>query len=80
MCVCSYNAREYYDRLPELRQVIDQIYTGHFSPKEPELFKDVVNMLMDHDRYVCACYFVGGALFLLWCFDIYMEYIKLQKF
>ncbi|XP_017331870.2 glycogen phosphorylase, brain form [Ictalurus punctatus] len=47
----GYNAREYYDRLPELRQVIDQIYTGHFSPNEPEMFKDVVNMLMDHDRF-----------------------------
>ncbi|KAF4084413.1 hypothetical protein AMELA_G00128210 [Ameiurus melas] len=47
----GYNAREYYDRLPELRQAIDQIYTGHFSPKEPEMFKDVVNMLMNHDRF-----------------------------
>lgn len=50
VCACRYSAREYYDRLPELRQVIDQIYTGHFNPEEPELFKDVVNMLMNHDR------------------------------
>ncbi|XP_045556393.1 glycogen phosphorylase, brain form isoform X1 [Salmo salar] len=47
----GYNAREYYERLPELRQVIDQIQTGYFSPKEHELFKDVVNMLMNHDRF-----------------------------
>ncbi|CAB1312541.1 unnamed protein product [Coregonus sp. 'balchen'] len=47
----GYNAREYYERLPELKQVIDQIQTGHFSPKDPELFKDVVNMLMNHDRF-----------------------------
>uniref|UniRef100_A0A8C1VX38 Alpha-1,4 glucan phosphorylase n=1 Tax=Cyprinus carpio TaxID=7962 RepID=A0A8C1VX38_CYPCA len=41
---------EYYERLPELKQVIDQISAGYFSPKEPELFKDMVNMLMNHDR------------------------------
>uniref|UniRef100_A0A8C1L9K3 Alpha-1,4 glucan phosphorylase n=1 Tax=Cyprinus carpio TaxID=7962 RepID=A0A8C1L9K3_CYPCA len=46
----GYNAREYYERLPELKQVIDQISAGYFSPKEPELFKDMVNMLMNHDR------------------------------
>uniref|UniRef100_A0A9J8D429 Alpha-1,4 glucan phosphorylase n=1 Tax=Cyprinus carpio carpio TaxID=630221 RepID=A0A9J8D429_CYPCA len=47
----GYNAREYYERLPELKQVIDQISAGYFSPKEPELFKDMVNMLMNHDRF-----------------------------
>uniref|UniRef100_A0A671LJL1 Alpha-1,4 glucan phosphorylase n=1 Tax=Sinocyclocheilus anshuiensis TaxID=1608454 RepID=A0A671LJL1_9TELE len=47
----GYNASEYYERLPELKQVIDQISAGFFSPKEPELFKDIVNMLMNHDRF-----------------------------
>uniref|UniRef100_A0A2I3MW22 Alpha-1,4 glucan phosphorylase n=1 Tax=Papio anubis TaxID=9555 RepID=A0A2I3MW22_PAPAN len=46
----GYNAREYYDRLPELKQAVDQISSGFFSPKEPDCFKDVVNMLMHHDR------------------------------
>lgn len=46
-----YNAREFYERLPELRQVVDhQINSGFFSPKDPDCFKDVVNMLMYHDR------------------------------
>lgn len=45
-----YNAQEYYDRLPELKQAIDQIKSGFFSPNEPDLFKDVVNMLFHHDR------------------------------
>lgn len=45
-----YNAQEYYNRLPELKQVIDQIMSGFFSPEEPDLFKDVVNMLFHHDR------------------------------
>lgn len=45
-----YNAQQYYDRLPELKQAIDQIKSGFFSPEEPDLFKDVVNMLFHHDR------------------------------
>nr|XP_013812122.1 PREDICTED: glycogen phosphorylase, liver form-like [Apteryx mantelli mantelli] len=46
----GYNAQEYYDKLPELKQAIDQIKSGFFSPKEPELFKNVVDMLFHHDR------------------------------
>uniref|UniRef100_A0A2I3GMI2 Alpha-1,4 glucan phosphorylase n=1 Tax=Nomascus leucogenys TaxID=61853 RepID=A0A2I3GMI2_NOMLE len=46
----GYNAQEYYDRIPELRQVIEQLSSGFFSPKQPDLFKDIVNMLMHHDR------------------------------
>ncbi|XP_015276093.1 PREDICTED: glycogen phosphorylase, liver form [Gekko japonicus] len=53
----GYNAVDYYDRLPELKQAIDQIKSGFFSPKQPDLFKDVVNMLLYHDRFkVCADY------------------------
>ncbi|XP_077138972.1 glycogen phosphorylase, brain form isoform X2 [Ranitomeya variabilis] len=47
----GYNAKDYYDRIPELREVINQIRDGRFSPREPDLFKDVVNMLMHHDRF-----------------------------
>lgn len=45
-----YNAREYYDSLPELRQAVDQISSGFFSPREPDCFKGVVDMLLNHDR------------------------------
>lgn len=48
--LCRYNALEYYERLPELRQAIDQISSGFFSPRDPGCFRDVVNMLMHHDR------------------------------
>ncbi|MGH0153373.1 UNVERIFIED_CONTAM: hypothetical protein FKN15_025042 [Acipenser sinensis] len=47
----GYNAKEYYDRIPELKQVMDQISSGFFSPKQPDLFKDIINMLMNHDRF-----------------------------
>lgn len=47
----GYNARSYYDSLPELRQCIDQIDSGFFSPNNPDQFKDLVNILMYHDRF-----------------------------
>ncbi|KAG8449230.1 hypothetical protein GDO86_016050 [Hymenochirus boettgeri] len=47
----GYNAKDYYEKLPELKKVIDQIQNGFFSPAKPDLFKDVVNMLFYHDRF-----------------------------
>ncbi|XP_048475676.1 glycogen phosphorylase, muscle form [Rhincodon typus] len=61
----GYNARSYYERLPELKLAIDQINSGFFSPKEPDLFKDIVNMLMHHDRFKV--------------FADYEDYIKCQE-
>ncbi|XP_041514570.1 glycogen phosphorylase, liver form [Microtus oregoni] len=47
----GYKAKEYYEALPELKLAIDQIDNGFFSPAQPELFKDIVNMLFYHDRF-----------------------------
>uniref|UniRef100_UPI0037E7BAB3 glycogen phosphorylase, brain form n=1 Tax=Semicossyphus pulcher TaxID=241346 RepID=UPI0037E7BAB3 len=47
----GYNAREYYEQLPELKLAVDQIQCGFFSPTQPELFKDLIDMLMNHDRF-----------------------------
>lgn len=53
----GYNAWDYYNSNAELRTVIDQINTGFFSPSNPDMFKDVVNVLLNHDRfYVFADY------------------------
>ncbi len=48
--VLSYDAVSYYNRIPELKQAVDQISGGFFSPSQADLFKDLVNMLMHHDR------------------------------
>lgn len=48
--VPSYDGVSYYNRIPELKQAMDQISRGFFSPSQPDLFKDLVNMLMHHDR------------------------------
>lgn len=47
-----YNPREYYDKLPELRQAIDQIAGGFFSPEDAGMFRDLTNSLMGQDRYL----------------------------
>merc|ERR1719228_3102069 len=47
----GYCAQSYYDRIPELKQCMDQISGGFFSPKQPDLFKELVDLLMHHDRY-----------------------------
>ncbi|XP_019728813.1 glycogen phosphorylase, muscle form [Hippocampus comes] len=61
----GYHAHEYYNRLPELKQAIDQIAGGFFTPKQPDLFKEIVNMLMNHDRFKV--------------FADYEDYIKCQE-
>lgn len=47
----GYNAWDYYNRVPELKQCIDQIQNGFFSPNDPNLFKDIANVLLNHDRF-----------------------------
>lgn len=41
----------YYNKIPALKQVMDQITSGFFCPKNPELFKDLTDMLFKHDRW-----------------------------
>lgn len=40
----------YYQKVPQLKKVMDQITSGFFSPNNPELFKDLTNMLFKFDR------------------------------
>ncbi|KAH9423885.1 hypothetical protein DERP_005469 [Dermatophagoides pteronyssinus] len=47
----GYNAWNYYNTNVELKMAIDQINNGFFSPKNPDMFKDVVNVLLNHDRF-----------------------------
>uniref|UniRef100_A0A336K387 Alpha-1,4 glucan phosphorylase n=1 Tax=Culicoides sonorensis TaxID=179676 RepID=A0A336K387_CULSO len=47
----GYNAYDYYNRNPEIKQCIDQIQGGFFSPNNPNEFRDVADCLMKYDRY-----------------------------
>ncbi|CAF3474167.1 unnamed protein product [Rotaria sp. Silwood1] len=50
----GYRARDFYENNTELKQALDQIKSGFFSPENPELFHDIANSLLcDHgDRYM----------------------------
>lgn len=47
----GYDASKYYNANPELKQCIDQIQTGFFTPSNPDLFKDLADVLMKYDRF-----------------------------
>lgn len=48
----GYNPREYYEKNAELKQCIDEIASGFFSPEDPHLFRDIANSLLNDDRYM----------------------------
>jgi glycogen phosphorylase len=53
----GYRPREYYERDPELKQVLDLISSGAFSPQQRDLFAPIVNSLLNNDQYLlCADY------------------------
>lgn len=58
----GYRPLDYYYRLPELKKVLDQVASGMFSPGNPDLFKPLVNNLLNTDYYL-----------LLADFDSYMD-------
>ncbi|XP_071962151.1 glycogen phosphorylase, brain form-like isoform X1 [Antedon mediterranea] len=61
----TYHSIDYYEKNPELKLAIDQIRDGYFSAHEPDAFKDIVNVLLHHDRFM-----------LLADFD---DYVKCQE-
>ena len=50
--VMGYHPRSYYESNPNLRQALDQLRTGHFSPGDRELFMPLVNNLLDYDPFM----------------------------
>jgi starch phosphorylase len=48
----GYNSRDYYDKSPMLKKVLDLINGGFFSPEEPHLFKPIFDSLMNNDRFM----------------------------
>lgn len=48
----GYDAHIYYNRNPVLKEVLDQIRDGFFSPQNPSEFKDMYDALLYHDRFL----------------------------
>jgi starch phosphorylase len=48
----GYRPRAYYDANPHLREVIDLIASGFFSKGDREVFRPLVDHLLNHDEYM----------------------------
>ncbi|NJO42097.1 MAG: glycogen/starch/alpha-glucan phosphorylase [Cyanobacteria bacterium CRU_2_1] len=57
----GYKPLDYYNSNLELKQVIDQMASGFFSPKEPSLFMPIVSSLLNHDEYMLLADFQSYA-------------------
>ncbi len=55
----GYRPIDYYLRDPELKQAIDMISSGYFSPGEPNLFSPIVNSLLQADHYMLLADFTS---------------------
>jgi starch phosphorylase len=48
----SYQSREYYERYPALKRVMDALYSDRFCREEPDLFRWVYDALVEQgDEY-----------------------------
>jgi starch phosphorylase len=47
----GYNPQDFYNNSPVLKQVIDLISSGYFSPEDPGMFNPIVDSLMNGDRF-----------------------------
>jgi starch phosphorylase len=57
----GYRPRDYYESDEEIAAVIDMIADGFFSRGDKELFKPVVNKLLEHDPYLVLADFPAYA-------------------
>ena len=48
----GYRAGDYYHNNPELKQVLDMINSGYFSPNEPSLFQPIFDTLLGNDHFM----------------------------
>lgn len=48
----GYNPYDYYSNNAALKEVIDQIQSGYFSPEDPALFRPLTNSMLAHDEYM----------------------------
>jgi starch phosphorylase len=49
---CGYRPRDYYEANPQLREVIDLISSGFFTRGDRDVFRPLVEHLLNHDEYM----------------------------
>lgn len=72
-----YNAHDYIVKNKELSQAIDQIEYGFFTPDQPDLFKDVANVLRNHDRFVL--FFFQKFVYILSFTQCFFQFSSMRR-
>jgi starch phosphorylase len=54
-----YRPRDYYEANEELREAIDQIANGFYSPEQPGLFRSITDEWLWHDQYMLLADYAG---------------------
>jgi starch phosphorylase len=57
----GYRPRDFYEQNAELRAVLDLIQTGFFEHEHPELFRPMVQSLLEQDTYLLLADFASYA-------------------
>ena len=57
----GYRPRDFYEQNPELKAVLDLVNGGFFSPDHPDLFRPLVQSLLDRDEYMLLADFQSYA-------------------
>ncbi len=57
----GYDAKATIERTPALKQTLDDIRRGVFSPNDPDRFKPLINGLIDHDYFMVTADFATYA-------------------
>src|SRR6516225_968099 len=57
----GYRPREIYEADPLLKQALDLIASGFFSPEDPHLFQPLIDSLLNDDPYFCLADFASYA-------------------
>lgn len=55
----GYRPREYYERDPRIRRVLDALASDRFCPEEPGLFRWIRDVLLNRDEYFLLADFAG---------------------
>lgn len=57
----GYDPYNYYKYYPQIRQAIDYLLAGYFTPEDPNLGRSIVSALLDNDEYMVMADYIFYA-------------------
>jgi len=75
----GYHPREYYERDPELKRVLDMVTDGFFSPGDPHFFAPIVDSLLQVDPYLVLADFGAYSACQKQISEVYLNPVEWSK-